>query len=274
MPRGELIYRGAAKDVFSLGSGRLEIVFADNLAVWGKRFDVELPQKGALMCEAAARALQLAERAGVATHLLERSGETSLVVKAGYPSSKAAANGGPIAAAPFECVSRHRVAGSLLTRLVHGQKFGEVEEARKGAKLKWPMVEFCARNTAGAYLGGSSWQNIRFVSPASVALAVLAIDARLAAKLEQGGLVHVDGKKEFAFDAEGRLMIVDCFGTVEEDRIWRIQGEELVEDLSLDRLRTLVAESGEHLSGATLSQVGEEVLISCRVLAECFGRPD
>lgn len=33
-------------------------------------------------------------------------------------------------------------------------------------------------------------------------------------------LVHVDGKKEFAFDKERRVMVVDTFGTPDEDRFW------------------------------------------------------
>ncbi|MEM3038936.1 MAG: phosphoribosylaminoimidazolesuccinocarboxamide synthase, partial [Thermoplasmata archaeon] len=33
-------------------------------------------------------------------------------------------------------------------------------------------------------------------------------------------LIHVDGKKEFAFDEERTLMVVDTFGTADEDRWW------------------------------------------------------
>lgn len=33
-------------------------------------------------------------------------------------------------------------------------------------------------------------------------------------------LIHVDGKKEFAFDEKRRFMVVDTFGTADEDRWW------------------------------------------------------
>jgi phosphoribosylaminoimidazole-succinocarboxamide synthase len=36
----------------------------------------------------------------------------------------------------------------------------------------------------------------------------------------QGGLIHVDGKKEFAFDGDRALMVIDAFGTADEDRFW------------------------------------------------------
>ena len=34
------------------------------------------------------------------------------------------------------------------------------------------------------------------------------------------GLLHVDGKKEFGIDDEGRVILVDTFGTADEDRFW------------------------------------------------------
>jgi phosphoribosylaminoimidazole-succinocarboxamide synthase len=46
------------------------------------------------------------------------------------------------------------------------------------------------------------------------------IDRIIAAEVGKRGLIHVDGKKEFAFDEERHLMIVDTFGTADEDRWW------------------------------------------------------
>ena len=46
------------------------------------------------------------------------------------------------------------------------------------------------------------------------------VDDGIAREIEPRGLIHVDGKKEFAVDAEGRLMVVDTFGTADEDRFW------------------------------------------------------
>ncbi|MHC1624951.1 MAG: phosphoribosylaminoimidazolesuccinocarboxamide synthase, partial [Methermicoccaceae archaeon] len=46
------------------------------------------------------------------------------------------------------------------------------------------------------------------------------IDQLINHSVAERGLIHVDGKKEFAFDDERRLMIVDVFGTADEDRFW------------------------------------------------------
>jgi phosphoribosylaminoimidazole-succinocarboxamide synthase len=34
------------------------------------------------------------------------------------------------------------------------------------------------------------------------------------------GLIHVDGKKEFAMDGDRNIMLIDTFGTADEDRWW------------------------------------------------------
>jgi phosphoribosylaminoimidazole-succinocarboxamide synthase len=48
----------------------------------------------------------------------------------------------------------------------------------------------------------------------------LKIDAFINAKARSGGLIHVDGKKEFAMDENREIMVVDTFGTADEDRFW------------------------------------------------------
>jgi phosphoribosylaminoimidazole-succinocarboxamide synthase len=40
------------------------------------------------------------------------------------------------------------------------------------------------------------------------------------AEIGPRGLLHVDGKKEFGVNADGVLMVVDTFGTADEDRFW------------------------------------------------------
>jgi phosphoribosylaminoimidazole-succinocarboxamide synthase len=49
---------------------------------------------------------------------------------------------------------------------------------------------------------------------------VLTLDEKIAEEVEKRDLIHVDGKKEYAFDEERELMVVDTFGTADEDRWW------------------------------------------------------
>jgi phosphoribosylaminoimidazole-succinocarboxamide synthase len=46
------------------------------------------------------------------------------------------------------------------------------------------------------------------------------IDDIIEEEVEERMLIHVDGKKEFAFDEHRRLMLIDTFGTADEDRWW------------------------------------------------------
>ena len=46
------------------------------------------------------------------------------------------------------------------------------------------------------------------------------IDHLIASEVQERMLIHVDGKKELAFDEKRRLMVIDTFGTADEDRWW------------------------------------------------------
>ena len=65
--------------------------------------------------------------------------------------------------------------------------------------------------------------------------AVLGIDERLNADVRKRGLIHVDGKKEFAMDGDRRLMLVDTFGTADEDRFWDLGAYEKGEQVELSK---------------------------------------
>src|SRR5438876_270820 len=65
--------------------------------------------------------------------------------------------------------------------------------------------------------------------------AVLKIDDRLNTEVRKRGLIHVDGKKEFAMDQERRLMLVDTFGTADEDRFWDLEAYQKGEQIELSK---------------------------------------
>jgi len=58
----------------------------------------------------------------------------------------------------------------------------------------------------------------------------------------------VDGKKEFAMDEKRRLMLVDTFGTADEDRFWDLeayqQGKQV--ELSKEFVRQYYRKTGYH----------------------------
>ena len=46
------------------------------------------------------------------------------------------------------------------------------------------------------------------------------IDESINTSCFERGLIHVDGKKEFGRNEQGKPMVVDVFGTPDEDRFW------------------------------------------------------
>jgi len=63
---------------------------------------------------------------------------------------------------------------------------------------------------------------------------VLRIDEDIGRSVSSRGLIHADGKKELAFDENRQIMVIDVYGTADEDRFWdkaRYEAGELVEPL-------------------------------------------
>ena len=49
---------------------------------------------------------------------------------------------------------------------------------------------------------------------------VLKVDDIIQQEATKRGLIHVDGKKEFALGVNRKPVLVDSFGTLDEDRWW------------------------------------------------------
>ena len=62
----------------------------------------------------------------------------------------------------------------------------------------------------------------------------------------KNGLIHVDGKKEFALGPNRKIVLVDTFGTLDEDRWWDAEAYANGEciELSKEFVRTHYIETG------------------------------
>jgi phosphoribosylaminoimidazole-succinocarboxamide synthase len=131
---------------------------------------------------------------------------------------------------PLEFICRHYVAGSLLDRLKNGEVkpeevgFPTGHEVKYGEKLPEPFFE--ATTKLEEY-------DMKLTIPEAIEMAgltqaefdhiketVLKLDEKIGEDVGKRGLIHVDGKKEFAFDEDRNLMLIDTFGTADEDRFW------------------------------------------------------
>jgi phosphoribosylaminoimidazole-succinocarboxamide synthase len=75
---------------------------------------------------------------------------------------------------------------------------------------------------------------------------VLRIDDDMRKSVEPRGLIHVDGKKELAFDDDRQIMVVVVYGTADEDRFWDKAGYDQGEfvDLSKEYVRQYYRKTG------------------------------
>ena len=89
---------------------------------------------------------------------------------------------------------------------------------------------------------------------------VIKVDEIIETEAAKRGLIHVDGKKEFAL-GEGRVpVLVDSFGTLDEDRWWDAEAYEQGEivQLSKEFVRGHYLETGHHSELYEARKAGNE----------------
>ena len=86
------------------------------------------------------------------------------------------------------------------------------------------------------------------------------VDEIIETEAAKRGLIHVDGKKEFAL-GEGRVpVLVDSFGTLDEDRWWDAEayGRGEIVQLSKEFVRGHYLETGHHSELYAAREAGTE----------------
>ena len=161
---------------------------------------------------------------------------------------------------PLEFILRHYVAGSLLDRIKAGRVLPEElgfprgHLPKHGEALPEPFFEVTTKLEAvDRKLGMDEALKISGLTPDEfngVREAILKLDERMARELKPRGLIHADGKKEFAFDTNRDLMVVDTFGTADEDRFWdaKAYDEGNLVELSKEFVRQHYRRTGYHES--------------------------
>ncbi|MFH0813252.1 MAG: phosphoribosylaminoimidazolesuccinocarboxamide synthase, partial [Pseudomonadota bacterium] len=131
---------------------------------------------------------------------------------------------------PCEFITRYYVAGSLFDRIqkqgVSSQDLGW-EEARSiqyGDKLPQPFFETTTKlERVDRKIDFDEAMRISGIDKNTldaIRTTILRMDERINEAVARRGLIHVDGKKEFGMDENRNLMLVDVFGTADEDRFW------------------------------------------------------
>ena len=239
--------RGKVKEVYEVSKTELEFVFTDQISVFDKVIPTLVPHKGETLCRTSAHWFKLVEGLGVRTHFLRvldgnRMRVRRVQVIPDYDTITSKTKNFLI---PLEVIARYYVAGSLHDRIKAGKirpadaGFPTGHAPRYGEPLPKPFVEVTTKlEKVDRELTTAEALAISKLSPGEyddLVKAVLKIDDRLNTEVRKRGLIHVDGKKEFAMDQERRLMLVDTFGTADEDRFWDLEAYQKGQQIELSK---------------------------------------
>ena len=228
----KLLRKGKVKEVYEASPGELEFVFTDQISVFDKIIPTLVPHKGETLCRTSAHWFRIAERIGITTHFLKvLNGNRMRVRRVDVISDYARIT--PRTTnylIPLEVIARYYVAGSLHDRLKAGRVRPETvgfpagHVPAYGEKLPEPFLEVTTKlEKVDRELSEEEARKIAGLTKADfegITEMVLKIDEALNREVERRGLIHVDGKKEFGYDEHRELMVVDTFGTADEDRFW------------------------------------------------------
>ena len=131
-----------------------------------------------------------------------------------------------------------------------GFEAGEVLD--EGVRLPEPFLEVSTKfEKFDRNLDREEALEISNLDPAeldAILAIVLEVDSVIDRETSKRGLIHVDGKKEFALGEGREPILIDSFGTLDEDRWWDADAYEDGEivQLSKESVRKHYIESGHH----------------------------
>ncbi|KAA0006568.1 MAG: phosphoribosylaminoimidazolesuccinocarboxamide synthase [Thermoplasmata archaeon] len=248
-----LIRKGKVKEVYDIGDGKLKFLFTDNISVFDKIIPTKIEKKGCVLCGVAAHWFEMCGKHGISHHFLERDGKNSMIVRKFRIVDKGKHDMKSYLI-PLEVIARYYVAGSFHERNKDKYEYGE--------KLDEPVIEFTTKfekfdrlldEKEAMEIGGITREEMEEIKEA-----VLKIDEIIARNIK--GLIHVDGKKEFAMDENRNIVVVDTFGTPDEDRFWdeKMYNEGKFVELSKEFVRAYYKEIGYYQQLKEARQQGKE----------------
>jgi len=255
----KLLRKGKVKEVYDLGDA-LEFNFTDQVSVFDKVVPSLIPRKGESLCRTAEYWFKKADSTGINSHFIKAIPPNGMIVKkvdviSDYSQLTRERCNYLI---PLEVICRYYVAGSMHDRLNRGDVLPEAlgfpagKVVGYGAQIPEPFIEFTTKlEKVDRPISEDEALSMAALSEeelSEIKESVLKIDDSINRQAKEKGLLHVDGKKEFAFDEERRLMVIDTYGTADEDRFWdreKYEEGKFVE-LSKEFVRQYYRDKGYH----------------------------
>ncbi|MCK5698784.1 MAG: phosphoribosylaminoimidazolesuccinocarboxamide synthase [Candidatus Aenigmarchaeota archaeon] len=228
----KLITKGKVKEVYEVDGRELEFRFTDQISVFDKIIPSSIPRKGETLNKTSVFWFEKLRELGVKTHYISSPAANVMRVKRvnvihDYYKMTGDTRNFLI---PLEVICRHYIAGSLNDKILRGEITGEMlgfepgHTPKYGEKLPKPMIEFTTKlepvdrkltEEEALEISGLSIEELSKIKDI-----VLLIDKIIAEVAAANNLIHVDGKKEFGMDENRNIMLLDTFGTLDEDRWW------------------------------------------------------
>ena len=259
---GELLYKGKVKEVWSTESSDvIEFRYTNQISVFDQIIPSLIPNKGESLNRTSAHWFNLVEKEGICeTHVIEVNAPDRIlarkfeVIREPGAISREKEN----VFVPLEVICRHYLAGSGWRRYERGdapaEEFGFEPGAilHEGIKLPNPYVEVSTKFEKFDRLldreEALSISNLSENEFDDILSIVVRIDEIINREASLRGLIHVDGKKEFALGKDRVPVLVDSFGTLDEDRWWDLESYEKGEivQLSKEFVRQHYLDTGHH----------------------------
>jgi phosphoribosylaminoimidazole-succinocarboxamide synthase len=271
---GEMIYHGKVKQVWTTDDPDIiEFRYTDQISVFDQIIPSLVPRKGESLNRTSCHWFERVEKAGICeTHIVKMNAPDRVLAK----RFKVIKDPGAIPSdmenvfVPLEVICRHYLAGSGWRRYergdVNAEEFGFAPGTvlKQGVKLPKPYLEVSTKfEQFDRLLDRKEALEIANLTDAefdAILDVVLKIDVIIETEAAKAGLIHVDGKKEFALGKNRKPVLVDSFGTLDEDRWWDAAAYERGEivQLSKEFVRGHYLQTGHHSALYEARKSGEK----------------
>ncbi|WP_297218112.1 phosphoribosylaminoimidazolesuccinocarboxamide synthase [Thermoplasma sp.] len=250
----KFITSGKVKDVYDDGD-TLIFRFSNRISVFDKIIPTEIENKGESLCRTSSFWFRYIGDHGIKNHFIEMvDRRTMRVHKYDVPDKVGPSSSNYVI--PLEFITRHYVAGSLYDRLKAGstkpEDIGFNHFPEYGEKLPSPLFEVTTkREKTDRLLDMDEALKISGLTREEyeeIQETVLSIDEMMDSEVGKRGLIHADGKKEIALGPKREIVIVDTFGTADEDRFWEKKDYDAgkIVELSKEMVRQYYRSTGYH----------------------------
>ncbi|MFN3528136.1 MAG: phosphoribosylaminoimidazolesuccinocarboxamide synthase [Candidatus Altarchaeaceae archaeon] len=198
----KILYKGKVKDVYDLND-KLKFKFSNRISVFDQIIPNEIKVKGEVLCRISKFWFEKVEEKKICkTHYIRTNDckNDEMIVK-------------KTKVIPLEFIVRYYNAGSYYKRF--GGKYGE--------KFATPIFEITTKfekydriltEEEALKISKLKKEDLEYIKEK-----ILKVDELIQEEVGKRNLIHVDGKKEFGI-LNDEILLIDTFGTPDEDRFW------------------------------------------------------